>query len=184
MLGSHAERDEFEKYDLEHGIRRKFVEDLQREFPDYGLKYSIGTARQQQRRPGPHVQTYSDSPSLHEHGSAAGHPQVDKSRSTCSQLAGTRRTHFSMFRTRASRRSTFSATKRSRWAHVGVAPTANESPRAHGRTQEGKRPAWGWARRPGQGGNDFEIYHHPSVTGHAVTSPHDTIKVLHDLFLS
>ena len=41
-LRSHAERDEFEKYDLEHGIRRKFVEDLQREFPDYGLKYSIG----------------------------------------------------------------------------------------------------------------------------------------------
>ena len=39
---SHAERDEFEAYDRIHGIRSKFVQELQREFPDFGLKYSIG----------------------------------------------------------------------------------------------------------------------------------------------
>lgn len=36
------ERDDYEKYDLEHGIRKKFVETLKKEFPDYGLTYSIG----------------------------------------------------------------------------------------------------------------------------------------------
>lgn len=32
-----AERNEYEKYDLEKGIRRKFVEDIKKEFPDLGL---------------------------------------------------------------------------------------------------------------------------------------------------
>ncbi|KAL1955053.1 hypothetical protein VTO42DRAFT_344 [Malbranchea cinnamomea] len=36
------ERNEFEKYDKEHGIRKAFVEALKKEFPDYGLTYSIG----------------------------------------------------------------------------------------------------------------------------------------------
>ncbi|GAA6035642.1 hypothetical protein JCM8097_004943 [Rhodosporidiobolus ruineniae] len=36
------ERDEFEKYDKEHKIRPKFIEELKKEFPDYGLTYSIG----------------------------------------------------------------------------------------------------------------------------------------------
>ncbi|KAJ3127237.1 Phosphomannomutase [Nowakowskiella sp. JEL0407] len=39
---SHPERDEFEKFDLANGIRKKFVEDLKATFPDYGLTYSIG----------------------------------------------------------------------------------------------------------------------------------------------
>lgn len=32
------------------------------------------------------------------------------------------------------------------------------------------------------GGNDFEIYSHPRVNGHRVTSPEDTMKQLCDLF--
>ncbi|KAF9905112.1 Phosphomannomutase [Linnemannia zychae] len=39
---SHPERIAFEKYDLEHKLREKFVVALQNEFPDYGLTYSIG----------------------------------------------------------------------------------------------------------------------------------------------
>ncbi|KAJ3220696.1 Phosphomannomutase [Clydaea vesicula] len=39
---SHQQRDEYEKYDLEHQIRPKFIEAIKKEFPDYGLTYSIG----------------------------------------------------------------------------------------------------------------------------------------------
>ncbi|KAB8070210.1 eukaryotic phosphomannomutase-domain-containing protein [Aspergillus leporis] len=36
------ERNEFEAYDKQHNIRKDFVEALKKEFPDYGLSYSIG----------------------------------------------------------------------------------------------------------------------------------------------
>ncbi|GAA5894222.1 hypothetical protein JCM6882_007605 [Rhodosporidiobolus microsporus] len=36
------ERIEFEKYDKEHNIRPKFIEELKKQFPDWGLTYSIG----------------------------------------------------------------------------------------------------------------------------------------------
>lgn len=39
---STAERNTFEKYDLEHKIREKMVQALKDNFPDYGLTYSIG----------------------------------------------------------------------------------------------------------------------------------------------
>lgn len=39
---STKERNDYEKFDLEHGIRKKFVEALKKEFPDFGLTYSIG----------------------------------------------------------------------------------------------------------------------------------------------
>jgi len=39
---SNQEREDYEKYDLEHGIRKTFVEALHKEFPDFGLTYSIG----------------------------------------------------------------------------------------------------------------------------------------------
>ncbi|KIV99195.1 uncharacterized protein PV09_09146 [Verruconis gallopava] len=39
---SQKERDEYQKFDLEHKIREKFVEALKKEFPDLGLTYSIG----------------------------------------------------------------------------------------------------------------------------------------------
>lgn len=34
---SQKERDEYQKYDLEHKIREKFVEALKKEFPEFGL---------------------------------------------------------------------------------------------------------------------------------------------------
>ncbi|KAL4951196.1 eukaryotic phosphomannomutase [Aspergillus filifer] len=39
---SHEERVEFEEYDKVHNIRKPFVEALKKNFPDYGLSYSIG----------------------------------------------------------------------------------------------------------------------------------------------
>lgn len=33
-----------------------------------------------------------------------------------------------------------------------------------------------------KGGNDYEIYHDPRITGHAVNSPDDTIRILDELF--
>ncbi|KAK9449865.1 eukaryotic phosphomannomutase [Limtongia smithiae] len=39
---SNPERQDYEKYDLAHKIREKFVAALKAEFPDYGLTYSIG----------------------------------------------------------------------------------------------------------------------------------------------
>jgi phosphomannomutase len=39
---STAERNEYEVYDKEHKIRETFVLALKKEFPDYGLTYSIG----------------------------------------------------------------------------------------------------------------------------------------------
>jgi phosphomannomutase len=32
------------------------------------------------------------------------------------------------------------------------------------------------------GGNDYEIYTHPRIKGHAVTSPEDTARILNELF--
>ncbi|KAI9053785.1 hypothetical protein LZ554_002734 [Drepanopeziza brunnea f. sp. 'monogermtubi'] len=39
---SPRERDEYQKFDLEHGIRARFVEALRAEFAELGLTYSIG----------------------------------------------------------------------------------------------------------------------------------------------
>ena len=39
---SQEERDEFERFDKEAGVRTKMVETLKKEFADYGLTYSIG----------------------------------------------------------------------------------------------------------------------------------------------
>ncbi|XP_013383356.1 phosphomannomutase 2-like [Lingula anatina] len=39
---SQAERDQFGEYDKVHNIRKQFVEDLRKQFPDNGLVYSIG----------------------------------------------------------------------------------------------------------------------------------------------
>lgn len=39
---SQVERDEFEKYDHVHKVRQGMIDELQRTFPDFGLKYSIG----------------------------------------------------------------------------------------------------------------------------------------------
>jgi len=33
-----------------------------------------------------------------------------------------------------------------------------------------------------KGGNDYEIFTHPDVIGHSVTSPEDTVKIMKELF--
>lgn len=48
---SHPERNDFEKYDLEHKVRQEFVAALKREFADYDLTYSIGNIACLSRRP-------------------------------------------------------------------------------------------------------------------------------------
>lgn len=39
---SNAERDEYQRYDLEHHIRENMIKAIQAAFPDLGLTYSIG----------------------------------------------------------------------------------------------------------------------------------------------
>jgi phosphomannomutase len=39
---SQQEREEYEKYDLQHKVRETMVNTLKKEFADYGLTYSIG----------------------------------------------------------------------------------------------------------------------------------------------
>lgn len=39
---SQKEREDFYKYDNEHKVREKFIEILKKEFPDFGLHFSIG----------------------------------------------------------------------------------------------------------------------------------------------
>lgn len=39
---SKEERNEYEKYDIEHGIRKKMIESMQNEFSELNLTYSIG----------------------------------------------------------------------------------------------------------------------------------------------
>jgi phosphomannomutase len=34
-----------------------------------------------------------------------------------------------------------------------------------------------------QGGNDYEIFSHPAVTGHSVTSPQHTMQLVRELFM-
>lgn len=36
------ERNEYEQYDKQHGIRKTMVDALKKEFPDFGLTFSIG----------------------------------------------------------------------------------------------------------------------------------------------
>ena len=39
---SREERNAYEKFDLEHSVRKNLVSALQKEFADFGLTYSIG----------------------------------------------------------------------------------------------------------------------------------------------
>jgi phosphomannomutase len=39
---SKGERNEYEKFDKLHKIREKFIQEIQKKFPDLGLTYSIG----------------------------------------------------------------------------------------------------------------------------------------------
>ncbi|KAG0373949.1 Phosphomannomutase [Mortierella sp. AD032] len=105
---SHPERNEFEKFDLEHKLREKFVVALQNEFPDYGLTYSIG-----------------------------GQISFD------------------------------------------VFPLARTKPTAF---HENFKTIHFFGDKTFKGGNDYELYSHPSVTGHTVVNALDTERILRELF--
>ncbi|KAI8374312.1 eukaryotic phosphomannomutase [Radiomyces spectabilis] len=106
------ERNEFEKFDLERGLRQKFVQDLKAAFPHLALTYSIGGQISFDVFPTGWDKTYCLR-HLEQHGFKTIHFFGDK---------------------------TF------------------------------------------KGGNDYEIYTHPEVTGHAVKTPEDTMRLLAELF--
>jgi phosphomannomutase len=111
---SYQERLDFEAYDKQHSIRAKMVEALQRAFPDYGLKYSIGGQISIDAFPIGWDKTFC---LRHVKG------------------AGFREIHF-------------------------------------------------FGDKTAEGGNDYEIFHHPSVLGHTVTDPSDTMRQLNTLFFN
>ncbi|KAG0322095.1 Phosphomannomutase [Dissophora globulifera] len=109
---SHPERNEFEKFDLEHKLREKFVAALQNEFPDFGLTFSIG-----------------------------------------GQIS------FDVFPTGWDKTYCLRHIKPENFKTIHF-----------------------FGDKTFKGGNDYEIYVHPDVTGHAVNSPVDTERILRELF--
>lgn len=109
---SREERNEFEKFDLERGLRKKFVEDLKAAFPHLALTYSIG-----------------------------------------GQIS------FDVFPTGWDKTYCLRHVKK-----------------------EGFKTIHFFGDKTFEGGNDYEIYTHPEVTGHSVTCPEDTIRILKELF--
>lgn len=106
------ERNEFEKFDLARGLRKKFVEDLKKEFPHLALTYSIGGQISFDVFPTGWDKTY-----------CLNHVKED----------GFKTIHF-------------------------------------------------FGDKTYEGGNDYEIYNHPAVTGHSVNSPDDTMHILNEIF--
>ncbi|CAO3637023.1 unnamed protein product [Cunninghamella echinulata] len=109
---SHEERNEFEKFDLEHKLREKFVAALKKEFSHLSLTYSIG-----------------------------GQISFD------------------------------------------VFPTGWDKTFSLGRVKKDNfKTIHFFGDKTFEGGNDYEIYNHPDVTGHSVKSPEDTVRILKELF--
>lgn len=107
---SEAERDEYEKYDLEHNIRRDMIKVLREKFADWNLTYSVGGKISFDVFPNGWDKTY------------------------CLQFLEEFKTvHF-----------------------------------------------FGDKTHPG--GNDHEIYEHPRTEGHKVTTYHDTIATLKEMY--
>ncbi|KAL1924431.1 uncharacterized protein VTP21DRAFT_4085 [Calcarisporiella thermophila] len=109
---SQPERDEYEKYDKQFEIRKKFVEALKSEFPEFGLTYSIGGQISFDVFPNGWDKTY-----------CLRHIEADNFDEV----------HF-------------------------------------------------FGDKTYPGGNDYEIFTHPKVIGHSVTSPTDTARILRELF--
>ncbi|KAI8993509.1 eukaryotic phosphomannomutase [Pilobolus umbonatus] len=110
---SREERNEFEKYDLARGIRKKFVEALKKEFSHLAITFSIGGQISFDVFPTGWDKTY-----CLRHVKEQGFKQI----------------HF-------------------------------------------------FGDKTFPGGNDYEIYTHPSVIGHSVKSYLDTIRILKENFL-
>ncbi|KAJ3211761.1 Phosphomannomutase [Entophlyctis luteolus] len=109
---SMKERDEFEAFDKVHQVRPKMVQALKKNFPDYGLLYSIGGQISFDVMPEGWDKTY------------------------CLR-------------------------------HI---------------KDEGFKTIHFFGDKTFEGGNDYEIYTHPLVTGHSVAAPEDTQRILRELF--
>ncbi|KAJ2228904.1 Phosphomannomutase 1 [Coemansia sp. RSA 485] len=109
---SREERNNYEVFDLKHRIREKFVEDLEKQFPDYNLKYSIGGQISFDVFPIGWDKTY-----CLRHLEGEGFTTI----------------HF-------------------------------------------------FGDKAFKGGNDWEIYNHEAVTGHAIKNPEETQAVLKEIF--
>ncbi|KAI8811688.1 sec53p [Cladochytrium replicatum] len=106
------ERDEFERFDKVHNIRRDFVQALKDNFPDYGLTYSIG-----------------------------------------GQIS------FDVFPTGWDKTFCLRHLEGEEFSTIHF-----------------------FGDKTFEGGNDFEIFTHPSVKGHSVNSPDDTARILRETF--
>ena len=109
---SYQERLDFEAYDKTHCIRENLVEALKNEFPDFGLKLSIG-----------------------------GQISIDVFPEGWDKTFCLR--HLKSYKFRE--------------IHF-------------------------FGDKTDEGGNDYEIFHHPSVIGHTVKDPNDTMEQLKTLF--
>ncbi|KAI9731055.1 MAG: Phosphomannomutase [Cirrosporium novae-zelandiae] len=112
------ERNEYEKYDKEHGVRTKFVQALREKFGDFGLTFSIGGQISFDVFPAGWDKTF-----------ALRHVENEE------KVSGVKYSTIHFFGDK-----TF------------------------------------------KGGNDYEIYSDPRTTGHSVTGPDDTMKLLKELF--
>ncbi len=129
---SQPERDEFEQYDKVHGIRAKFVQDLQQKFAHFGLTFSIGAGGARRRAADPLTRLR-----------AAPGGQIS----------------FDVFP--------------AGWDKTYCLKHVKD---------EGFKVIHFCGDKTFPGGNDFEIFTHPKVIGHAVTSPEDTVRVMRALF--
>jgi len=112
------ERNEFETFDKEHNIRKDLVSALRKEFPDYGLTYSIGGQISFDVFPTGWDKTY-----------CLQHVEAEKG------ITGVEYTTIHFFGDKAF-----------------------------------------------EGGNDWEIYSDKRTTGHSVTGPDDTIRLIREMF--
>ena len=119
---SQAEREEFSRWDSENGCRKGMIEALKKEFPDFGLTYSIGGQLSFDVFPHGWDKTY------------------------CLQLIEA------------------------------------EADVTKGLSGINYKTIHFFGDKTMKGGNDYEIYEDPRTTGHAITGPEDTMKVLRDLF--
>ncbi|KAI9747184.1 MAG: Phosphomannomutase [Lichina confinis] len=114
------ERNEYERYDKQHGIRKTMVEALKKQFPDIGLTYSIGGQISFDVFPHGWDKTY------------------------CLR-------------------------------HIEAEATRSDGPVKYDTIHF-------FGDKTFEGGNDYEIYSHPRVTGHSVTGPDETAKMVKELF--
>ena len=150
------ERNEYEKFDLEHKVRENFVNALKAEFgpfpdgkvpegkEDYGLQFSIGGQISFDVFPRGWDKTYCLR-FLTAKEPVASQPDAKGKFAETDKVFGE--------------------------DYSGCGPIGQEFDEIHF-----------FGDKTFEGGNDFEIFSHELVTGHTVTAPEDTIKQLGEIF--